>query len=102
MLKKLLAVRYDEHGPQACDRSTIVQRGEIVGWALRSKPCCNLLIVSPGHRVAMESALHWTLCDLRSYRLPEPTRPGRQAGLAPRWRCRRPRAGSCSESGRYP
>nr|WP_235444043.1 endonuclease V [Xanthomonas translucens] len=72
--KKLLAGRYDEPGPQAGDRSPIVHRGDTVGWALRSKPRCNPLIVSPGHRVAVDSALHWTLRYLRGYRLPEPIR----------------------------
>ena len=72
--KKLLAGRYDEPGPQAGDRSPIVHRGDTVGWALRSKSRCNPLIVSPGHRVAVDSALEWTLRYLRGYRLPEPTR----------------------------
>ncbi|WP_053838712.1 deoxyribonuclease V [Xanthomonas graminis] len=72
--KKLLAGRYDEPGPQAGGRSPIVHRGDTVGWALRSKPRCNPLIVSPGHRVAVYSALDWTLRYLRGYRLPEPTR----------------------------
>jgi deoxyribonuclease V len=72
--KKLLAGRYDEPGPQAGDRSPIVHRGDTVGWALRSKSRCNPLIVSPGHRVAVDSAPDWTLRYLRGYRLPEPTR----------------------------
>ncbi len=49
----------------------------IIGQALRSKPRCNPLIVSPGHcvTVTVDSALEWTtLRYLRGYRLPEPTR----------------------------
>ncbi|MCI2260352.1 deoxyribonuclease V [Xanthomonas indica] len=72
--KTLLAGRFEEPGAQAGDHSPIVHRGEVVGWALRSKLRCNPLIVSPGHRVAVDSALHWTQRYLRGYRLPEPTR----------------------------
>jgi deoxyribonuclease V len=47
---------------------------EQIGWLLRSKPRCNPLVVSPGHRVSMAAApglaMHWTT----HYRLPEPTR----------------------------
>ncbi|MGD4956900.1 endonuclease V, partial [Xanthomonas citri pv. citri] len=45
-----------------------------IGWALRSRPRCNPLIVSPGHRVSVDGALDWTLRCLRGWRLPEPTR----------------------------
>ncbi|OAX56747.1 hypothetical protein A6R73_12560 [Xanthomonas translucens pv. poae] len=57
-----------------------------IGQALRSKPRCNPLIVSPGHCVTVtaDSALEWTLRHLRGYRLPEPTRLADRAGLAPR------------------
>ena len=72
--KKLLAGRFAEPGPQAGDRSPIVHRGDTVGWALRSKPRCNPLILSPGHRVTVDSALDLTLRYVRGYRLPEPTR----------------------------
>jgi deoxyribonuclease V len=48
--------------------------GRQIGWLLRSKPKCNPLIVSPGHRVAMASAADLVMRFVRSYRLPEPTR----------------------------
>ena len=41
---------------------------------MRSKLRCNPLIVSPGHRVSMQTSLDWVLRTLRGYRLPEPTR----------------------------
>nr|WP_155394169.1 deoxyribonuclease V [Xanthomonas albilineans] len=72
--KKSLAGHFDAPGAQAGDCSPILHRGEVVGWALRSKARCNPLIVSPGHRVSVDSALHWTQRYLRGYRLPEPTR----------------------------
>lgn len=48
--KKRLAGHYEEPGPQRGDRSRLVHRGDTVGYALRSKPRCNPLIVSPGDR----------------------------------------------------
>lgn len=47
---------------------------EQIGWVLRSKPGCNPLFVSPGHRVAMASAAELVMRFVTGYRLPEPTR----------------------------
>lgn len=49
-------------------------KGEQIGWLLRSKPRCNPLIVSPGHRVAMASVGDMVMRYVTRYRLPEPTR----------------------------
>ncbi|TDK25947.1 deoxyribonuclease V [Luteimonas aestuarii] len=47
---------------------------EQIGWMLRSKPRCNPLVVSPGHRVSMASAAELVMRYTTTYRLPEPTR----------------------------
>jgi deoxyribonuclease V len=47
---------------------------EQIGWVLRSKPGCNPLFVSPGHRVAMASAAELVMRFVTTYRRPEPTR----------------------------
>ncbi len=72
--KKVLAGRHDEPGPAPGDRAPLIHRGEQIGWALRSKARCNPLIVSPGHRISMDTAVGWAMRTLRGYRLPEPTR----------------------------
>ncbi|MEA5123641.1 deoxyribonuclease V [Xanthomonas floridensis] len=72
--KQRLAGTFVEPGADRGDHSPILLGGTQIGWALRSKPRCNPLIVSPGHRVSMQGALDWTLRTLRAYRLPEPTR----------------------------
>ncbi|PPT97643.1 deoxyribonuclease V [Xanthomonas arboricola] len=72
--KQRLAGTFVEPGADRGDHSPILLGGTQIGWALRSKPRCNPLIVSPGHRVSMQGALDWTLRTLRTYRLPEPTR----------------------------
>jgi deoxyribonuclease V len=45
-----------------------------IGWLLRSRPGCNPLVVSPGHRVSMASAPELVMRWTTRYRLPEPTR----------------------------
>ncbi len=72
--KKVLAGQHAPPGPAMGERTPLMHRGEQVGWALRSKPRCNPLIVSPGHRVSLAGSLEWVLRTLAGYRLPEPTR----------------------------
>ncbi|WOB25159.1 MULTISPECIES: deoxyribonuclease V [Xanthomonas] len=72
--KQRLVGNFVDPGPERGAHSRILLGGMQIGWALRSKPRCNPLIVSPGHRVSMQGALDWTLRTLRGYRLPEPTR----------------------------
>ena len=50
-------------------------RGEQTGWLLRSKVECDVLVVSPGHRVAMASAADLVMrYVIPAHRLPEPLR----------------------------
>jgi deoxyribonuclease V len=72
--KNVLCGKHEPPGPLAGERTPLVHRGDHIGWVLRSKPRCNPLIVSPGHRDSMQGALDWVLRTLRGYRLPEPTR----------------------------
>ena len=65
---------YDEPGPNVGDRSPLVDHGEVIGVALRTKPRTNPLFVSAGHLMDLEMAVAIVLRCLRGYRLPEPTR----------------------------
>ena len=60
----------DEPGAQA----PLVDRGELVGVALRTRPRAAPIYVSIGHRISLDSAVEWVLkvCDGR--RLPLPIR----------------------------
>lgn len=66
--------------------AALKHHGRQIGWLLRSKPKCNPLVVSPGHRVSMTSAVDLVMRFVTTYRLPEPTR------LADRLASRRDRA----------
>jgi len=52
----------------------LLDNGEVVGVALRTRAGVNPIYVSIGHKLDLESALYWTMQCCRGYRLPEPTR----------------------------
>lgn len=76
--KSRLCGEFDEPGPLPGDRSPITDRGEHIGYALRTKAGSNPLIISPGHRVGLEEVCELVLACCRGYRLPEPTRLAHQ------------------------
>ncbi len=72
--KSVLVGRYEEPRPERGARSPMLDRGEIVGAALRTKDRVNPIYVSPGHLMDLDTAVGLTLrCD-GGYRQPEPTR----------------------------
>lgn len=54
--------------------TTLRDKGEQIGWLLRSKLGSLPLVVSPGHRVAMATAPEMTMRFVTTHRRPEPTR----------------------------
>ena len=55
-------------------RQPLMDKGEQIGWVLRSKARCNPLFISTGHRINNTTALSLVESCLKGYRLPEPTR----------------------------
>jgi deoxyribonuclease V len=53
-------------------------RGEQIGWLLRTQVDTEPLVVSPGHKVAMASAADLVMRFVRRHRLPEPLRLAEQ------------------------
>lgn len=72
--KKRLIGKYDEPADSKGSLSTLVDKGEQIGYVLRSKEKCNPLFISAGHRISQDTALHYAKSCLTKYRLPEPTR----------------------------
>lgn len=62
--------------PGAAPGSTIelIDQGQVVGAAVRTRRGASPVIVSVGHRVDLPSAIRLVLDCARGYRLPEPTR----------------------------
>ena len=54
--------------------SPLLDRGELVGAAVRTRQAVRPVFVSPGHRVDVATAVRLTLACTASYRLPEPSR----------------------------
>ncbi len=83
--KSLLCGRIEgELGPDAGDRAPVVDRGEVVAMALRTRARALPIFVSTGHRVSLNTAVDWVLklCDGR--RLPLPIRMAHDAANAAR------------------
>jgi len=72
--KSRLCGEHEEPGPKRGAWSPLVHKGETVGAALRTRDGCNVVYVSTGHRVALESAISVVLACAPRYRLPEPQR----------------------------
>lgn len=72
--KSVLVGKYEEPGATRGAWTPLVDKGETVGAALRTKDRVQPIYVSPGHLMDVESAVELTLRCHGGYRQPEPTR----------------------------
>src|SRR5215475_9291343 len=72
--KSILVGKYGELGLEAGSRSALIDKGEQVGVALRTKNKVAPVYVSPGHLIDLDSAVDLVLRSTTKYRLPETTR----------------------------
>ena len=77
--KSRLCGRHGELGDEAGSNTELIDDGEIIGVALRTKLRTKPLYISVGHMIDLQMAVHWVLECCRGYRLPEPTRLAHQA-----------------------
>lgn len=68
-----------ELGPSPGDRLPVVDRGEVVAIALRTRARCRPIYVSIGHRVSLETAVEWVSKLAAGRRLPLPIRMAHDA-----------------------
>ncbi len=71
-----------QHGPlasQAGATAQMVDRGEVVGAALRTRDSTSPIYVSVGHRIGLEEVVRWVLACCKGHRMPEPTRLAHEA-----------------------
>ncbi|MBN2972804.1 endonuclease V [Roseomonas aeriglobus] len=73
-----------ELGPDIGDRAPLVDRGELVGYALRTRPKTAPVYIGSGHRVSLDSAVDWILKLSDGRRLPLPIRLAHDAANAAR------------------
>jgi deoxyribonuclease V len=61
---------FDEQGSY----TNLLDKGEIIGAALRTKTRVKPLFISVGHKISLENAIYWVMRCCNGYRLPQPTR----------------------------
>lgn len=72
--KSRLCGSYSEPSAAAGSWTPLRDGAEVIGAVVRTRTNTRPVFVSIGHRVALESAIGWTLRLCRGYRLPEPLR----------------------------
>lgn len=77
--KSLLCGSHKEPGAEPGSYAEIIDKGETIGAALRTKPGTKPVHISIGHKVDLPTAIYWVMKCCRGYRLPEPTRLAHQA-----------------------
>ncbi len=72
--KSLLVGTYEDLDTDPGSTSPLVHKGELVGYAVRTKKNVQPVFISPGHRMDFESSNELALRCSGGYRIPEPTR----------------------------
>ena len=72
--KSRLIGTHDPVGDETGDAVDLLDRGEVVGRVLRTRPRTRPLFVSVGHRVVLDDVVALVLGCRTRFRLPEPTR----------------------------
>jgi deoxyribonuclease V len=72
--KSVLVGKYEEPPIERGAWSELIDKGETIGAALRTKTKVQPIFVSPGHLLDLEGAIKLTLACDGGYRQPEPTR----------------------------
>jgi deoxyribonuclease V len=72
--KSILCGQHRPVGEEAGSHAELLDNGELIGAALRTKSGVKPIYVSVGHKIDLASALQWVIKCCRGYRLPEPTR----------------------------
>jgi deoxyribonuclease V len=72
--KSLLCGRYRDLGDEKGSAAPLVDKGETIGVALRTRTAKNPMFISPGHMADIPSAAELVLRCSPKFRLPEPIR----------------------------
>lgn len=72
--KSMLFGKFDEFGLEKFSTSPIYGKGELLGYALRTKDKVQPVYISPGHLITIEESVEIMKNCIGKYRIPEPTR----------------------------
>ncbi len=77
--KSILCGSHEAPGAEPGSYTEVVDKGEIIGAALRTKLGVKPVYVSIGHKIDLNTAIYWVMKCCHGYRLPEPTRLAHRA-----------------------
>jgi deoxyribonuclease V len=77
--KSLLCGRYRDLGDEKGSAAPLIDKGEMIGVALRTRTARNPMFISPGHLADIPSAAELVLRCSPKFRLPEPIRLAHKA-----------------------
>ena len=72
--KSRLWGRYEEPESEQGSYTYLMDKDEVIGAAVRTRKNVQVVYISIGHRISLDSARTWTLACCQGYRLPETTR----------------------------
>jgi len=72
--KRLLTGRHDPAPDARGGWTPLRDKGAIIGAVLRTRVGVRPVFISPGHRITLDTALHYVMACVTRYRLPETTR----------------------------
>lgn len=72
--KSILVGRHGELGDERGCTASLIDRDEVIGMAVRTRPRMKPVYVSVGNLITLEDAVDWVLRTTGRYRLPEPSR----------------------------
>ena len=72
--KSILCGRHRPVGEEVGSHAELLDNGELIGAALRTKSGVKPIYVSVGHKIDLAAAIQWVIKCCRGYRIPEPTR----------------------------
>src|SRR6266446_7434486 len=72
--KSILTGHHAPLSEQAGAWVPLLDKGETIGAVVRTRTGVKPMIISSGHRISLETSLHYVLACCKGYRLPEPTR----------------------------
>jgi len=91
--KSRLTGTHSDPKPEAGSYTYLYDRGEIIGAVLRTRNNVSPVYVSIGHKVDLETAIHYVLSCCRGLRLPETTRLAHKVAAGERLITKAPRQG---------
>ena len=84
--KSILTGHHKLLGEEAGSWVPLNADGEVIGAVLRTRAHVKPMIISLGHRISLETSLHYVLACCKGYRLPEPTRQADKLSKDNEWR----------------